>query len=72
MFVCLGLGISRVCLSEVCCSTNVQQLSATTKKQYLEVFISELGAIDGFTAGAVKIGKIPALAHKLWDHTVKY
>lgn len=36
-----------------------------------EVFILELGAVDGFTAGAVATGEITALKHELGDDTME-
>jgi len=36
-----------------------------------EVFVGELGAVDGLTTGSVSRGKITALAHKIGDHTVE-
>ena len=47
-------------------------LQIISNKTNLKVFVSKLVAINGFTAGAVKICEITALAHKLGDYTVKY
>jgi len=37
----------------------------------LEVLILELGAIDGFSAGAVVVGEVAALAHEPGDDSVE-
>lgn len=37
----------------------------------LEVFILELLAIDGFSTGAVTVGEVSTLDHKVFDHAVE-
>lgn len=36
-----------------------------------KVFIIKLAAVDGLAAGAVVVGEVPSLAHKLWDDAMK-
>jgi len=37
----------------------------------LEVFVGELGSVDGFAASAVVVGKIAALAHEVGDDSME-
>ena len=45
--------------------------SRQNKNNYLKVFILEFSAIDWFSAGAVKVSEVAALAHKLRNHAVE-
>lgn len=44
---------------------------ARAKVLELEVFVSKLFAVDGFTASASAVGEVTALEHELWDDSVE-